>query len=389
MQKQNVIIFSSFQSLELVKKLKAGIEERCKEIEVVNWEEYFKSVYPQNYSKKKAFPLFRFLTKRVPSFDFAILIAGGEDEIHRGVKDPQKKEPEIYLGMRDNVIFELGMCCMALGESRVILLHKNDTQLFADLRGLNSDQKMLKGDNGKRKCTQLTINNIQLKAFEYSDENNVEELSRKIVDYINEKSDDYSPVVVGAACSTAQGYMDNFIMSAANAFKAYREGKDNVVLEIAGKKLEKEPETLEFRILLPTADACRNVPEILSDTKTASAGIYNCRKSKISNGELKPSKGRSVLFACKQKGSTLQIIDIPTTFQASYKTAEAILGIKDDALSDAERFRYITKEISMFAATLTKLTQQANEKNAGIKVVIEYASFDCDVDRKNLPWLYE
>ena len=75
--------------------------------------------------------------------------------------------------------------------------------------------------------------------------------------------------------------------------------------------------------------------------------------------------------------------------ESNDKTAEAILGIKDDAISDAERSRYITKEISMFDATLRKLIQQANDQKLGLEVAIEYVSFDCDVDRKNLPWLYE
>ena len=40
-----------------------------------------------------------------------------------------------YVTARDNVIFELGLCSMALGDKRVIIVHHKDVRLIDDLRG--------------------------------------------------------------------------------------------------------------------------------------------------------------------------------------------------------------------------------------------------------------
>ena len=86
MRKQNVIIFSSFKSLNIVKKLCAELN-KSDYINAVNWNSYFEQVYTEEYSKQKSYPLFCFLTKRIPSFDFSIVVAGKDDMIP---EDPQQ-----------------------------------------------------------------------------------------------------------------------------------------------------------------------------------------------------------------------------------------------------------------------------------------------------------
>ena len=135
MRKQNVIIFSSFKSLEIVRRLCAELN-KSNRVNAINWNSYFEAVYTKEYSEQKSYPLFCFLTKRIPSFDFAIVVAGKDDML----PPEDRKNPQDEYRMRDNVIFELGMCCMALGESRVILLRHKNVRLFADLRGNTADQ---------------------------------------------------------------------------------------------------------------------------------------------------------------------------------------------------------------------------------------------------------
>ena len=40
---------------------------------------------------------------------------------------------------RGNVIFELDLCAMALGERRVIIVHHRDVRLIDDLRGYGEE----------------------------------------------------------------------------------------------------------------------------------------------------------------------------------------------------------------------------------------------------------
>ena len=44
-------------------------------------------------------------------------------------------EGQEYVTARDNVIFELGLCAMALGDKCVIIVHHEDVCLIGDLRG--------------------------------------------------------------------------------------------------------------------------------------------------------------------------------------------------------------------------------------------------------------
>ncbi|MBO4647095.1 MAG: nucleotide-binding protein [Lentisphaeria bacterium] len=399
MRKQNVIVFSSFKSLEAARNL-AGCLNNFSDIDVVCWDDYFKSVYGEKYSERKSYPLFRFLTKRVPSFDFAVVLAGRDDTVIKNEyairqngrlnDDAAQKAETVYAGMRDNVIFELGMCCMALGESRVILLQQENVRLFADLRGLNDDQQKKCGDDNKYHSTELTIDNIQLKAFEYSDDRNITAVVPNIVKYIEEKSNDYAPVVVGASCSTAQGYLSNFIDSLEKGFKACLAHESDDILHVPGLSPEhvREIRRIEIHVLVPNLKACKTEKAILSDAKAASGKLYNSRDCNIiTSCTIRVPEQRPVSFAGKLKGSTLLVIDVPTTIQSSYKTAEAILHIKDDSsFGKGDYDRYISKELSMFNSTLRKILDDRDYKK---DVFIDEFSLDADDDRTNLPWLYE
>lgn len=384
MSKQNVIIFSSFKSLPIVNALNNELKKNDS-ICSVCWDEYFENVYSHWIKEKKTYPLFRFLTKRVPSFDFAIVIAGRDDTVLKGIAEDEKdalksnafeKAEQVYLGMRDNVIFELGMCCMALGESRVILLRQDGVRLFADLRGNNAS--LLKAFDPEKKeyhSTPLTVDNIQLKAFDFKYDsetnNNIADISPLVIKYIEEMADDYAPVVVGASCSTAQGYMKNFIEAVFNAFQNFQQNKEALKIDGIDAATITKIDKFELHVMIPQANAYKKDQNGNLPTATDLSDNLYSNMQGVLKGTIIPRKGRKISFACKCKGSTLQIIDIPTTIQASYQTAQAILGIDDGAFAGIDGNRYITKEINMFKATLNKLLEGTNLSSG---VIIEEIS---------------
>ena len=391
MRKQNVIIFSSFKSLEIVRRLCAELN-KSNRVNAINWNSCFEAVYTKEYSEQKSYPLFCFLTKRIPSFDFAIVVAGKDDML----PPEDRKNPQDEYRMRDNVIFELGMCCMALGESRVILLRHKNVRLFADLRGNTADLHK-KYKNNELHSTPLKPENIQLATFDYETQDDIGAISNDILKCIIAKSDDYAPVIIGAACSTASGYAGNFINAAMCAFNQYANPdpkKGKVELDIPGRPdlcaICKDLTNLDFRILLPSAIAYNDKPSVFSNPRAACNSLYRDPRFGIIPDCHITDSGRKITFACKQVGSKLFLIDIPTTILTSYDTATKILKINDDTPKNGiqeQQQRYITKEIDMFNASLKRLMPP--QESTAIKYEIEEIFFNDETDKQNLPWLYE
>ena len=75
------------------------------------------------------------LIKKIPTFDFAVLICEGHDETDMF----RNGEVERTQTMRDNVLFEIGLCSMALGLNRVILLTDGSVRLPEDLQGIGDE----------------------------------------------------------------------------------------------------------------------------------------------------------------------------------------------------------------------------------------------------------
>lgn len=69
------------------------------------------------------------LLKKIPTFDFALIVAEGVDTV-------KLRGSEERSAIRDNVIFELGLCTMALGAERVILLAEENVRIPEDLIGV-------------------------------------------------------------------------------------------------------------------------------------------------------------------------------------------------------------------------------------------------------------
>ena len=177
--------------------------------------------------------------------------------------------------------------------------------------------------------------------------------------YIRETRQSYSPVVVGAACSTALGYRDNFLMAFSKAVEktdftvpgsAMCGGLDAPWLREALSR----PENVEIHVLLPSMEAVERYPKLLSETRTfLGEHLYGQHGTFADCKIMDPA--RTIGFCCKPVGNRLHVIDMPTTLLASQKTAQKILDIKaDDAIEKDHLSRLLAKEIDLFRNTLAQ-----------------------------------
>lgn len=133
MRQQNVIIFSSGKNKCVAHAIAWGLDGGvCK---AVVWDEFFNKIYGDEYMLTKSYALFPFLMKKIPSFDYAIIVAGDDDRMRKNDADGQE-----FVTARDNVIFELGLCSMALGDKRVNIVRHEDVRLIDDLRGYDGEE---------------------------------------------------------------------------------------------------------------------------------------------------------------------------------------------------------------------------------------------------------
>lgn len=81
MRQQNVIIFSSGKNKRVAHEIAWGLDGGvCK---AVVWDEFFNKIYGEEYTFTKSYALFPFLVKKIPSFDYAIIVAGDDDRMRK------------------------------------------------------------------------------------------------------------------------------------------------------------------------------------------------------------------------------------------------------------------------------------------------------------------
>lgn len=395
MRSQNVIIFSSGKNKCVAHEIARGLDgDVCK---AVVWDEFFNKIYGAEYTLTKSYALFPFLIKKIPSFDYAIIIAGDDDRMRKNGEDGHE-----YVTARDNVIFELGLCAMALGEKRVIIVHHKDVRLIDDLRGYGEEaqRRICEGEIGLED-TVLSSSNVQLKTFDYGAESDFGEIARQIGDYIRETCDSYSPIVVGAACSTALGYRDNFLMAFSKAVEktdftvpgsAMCGGKDAPWL----REALAHPENVEIHVLLPSMESVEKHPEVLSNTRAFLGEHLYGQHGTFADCKIMDS-ARTIGFCCKPVNGRLHVIDMPTTLLASQKTAQKILDIKaDDAIEKDHLSRLLAKEIDLFRNTLAQFlikgkngsyhAATTDAKTEANTIFIDEIHFDQITNELPAPW---
>jgi hypothetical protein len=328
---QNIIIFSAGKSkengnLSTVKSFFTKQGYNC-----YAWDE----IAIANDPDKKV--LLTLLIKKIPTFDFAIILGDGVDELEkfRDVKITTEVGKHI---MRDNVVFECGLCIMALGTDRVILLIEENVRIFDDLFIIPDVVYNVNGTTG-------------IETIKYHNNPTPQEM-KIVVKHIEKVKTDLSPIVIGAAVSTADGYFSNFILrfweNIGNGFADLNTKKEFTNLNIS---------QIQMNICIP-AKIDENVKKNIFnyyDTNEYKRGITLDRK----NGEKSDGTFRGVEFRYKQIEDKLIICDIPSTLTASFSTVKDILNLRADESHDNEaEKRFLSKERDTFLYTLDILMKE-------------------------------
>lgn len=319
---QHIIIFSAGESerngnLGIVKDYLKQHNHIC-----YGWRELFANA---NDSDKIA--LLPMLLKKIPSFDFAIILSDGVDSLNefRGKTLSNQEKERI---MRDNVLFETGLCTMALGADRVILMIENHIRIPEDLNGIG-------------------VGNIGVKNITYANEISGDLYSKleDVLNHIDKQAERISPIVIGAAVSTADGYVNNFILRFwENIWKGFvnQETKEPIL---------PVPDRITMNILMP-----KQIDASLGQKIQKYYSNNNLCRGIIQQGQF---RGVDFRYTVDSDGN-MNVYDIPSTVTASYGTVCDILNLTADEKehdTDAEK-RFLQKELDSFRFTLGKLLNE-------------------------------
>jgi len=312
MKNKNIVIFSSgvSENSGIVSDVCKVLTERNYKCSI--WRNLFANAKDMNH-----IALLPMLIKKIPTFDYAVLICEGHDVtiMTRGTETTQFKT------MRDNVLFEIGLCSMALGLNRTILVTDKDVRLPDDLTGVNNS---------------LALKRIVFNEKETGIKNSADDVAKQIDEYIVSTGDELHQVVIGAAASSACGYVSNFL------FRTLEHIEDDFCLD---DKIVKIPKNKIFMHII--------LPERLNDETFEK---IKKKKAELKKGTIATARSRPADFDYMMKGDELHIIDYPTNISTSYDTAKIILEMDaDDTLDSSAADRFTTKELNLFESTLYSL----------------------------------
>lgn len=311
------------QKVEYIQQRLDGNEICC-----LDWRELFKGA---NHADQIA--LLPILMKKIPTFDFALIFAEGVDHV-------KMRDNEVYTTMRDNVVFELGLCLMALGSKRVILLSEEGIRLPDDLSGIERIGLRHITYSSEKEFSQTVsqlagLINERAAHFEQPLATQID----RVIAHITSNADSISPVFVGAAVSSAEAYFTNFIV------RLLEHINDPIFRKDSKEPLALSEEPQVYVIFPASAD---------SMTHAAIAAYY--QKLGAESFFIENAGARSLSFRGMLRNGQLTILDMPTSVTASYSVVHSILNINsDDAYDPTAEERFITKEMDIYAYTLKKL----------------------------------
>lgn len=333
MRTQNVILFSAGESVRSGKAEYIKQRLRRDGIHCMDWRELFRHAHDAEH-----LALLPSLVKKIPTFDFALIFAEGVDEVKlRG-------DAPLY-AMRDNILFELGLCVMGLGSERVILLAEEGLHIPDDLAGV--------GTTGIQRITfspddfETPVNQVEqlltARLRQYSKQFTAQ--LDQVIRHINRNADTISPVFVGAAVSSAEAYFMNFIVRLLENMENGFQPADHSASPLPF------PRRTQLYILFPSGG--KITPKQISD----------CYLSLKAESFVIPNAGPRGLFfhaLYSPDREQMTILDIPTSVTASYSVIRSILNIDsdEDYDRDAEQ-RFTTKEMDTYRYALQKLLSPA------------------------------
>ena len=340
MRSQNIILFSSGVSerngiLFYVKDALDRQGYRCS-----YWRDLFRGA-----NDTQNIALLPMLIKKIPTFDFAVLICEGHDETDMF----RNGEVERTQTMRDNVLFEIGLCSMALGLNRVILLTDGSVRLPEDLQGIGDETAIkvvsyVKGmEESYQEAAFQMMDYLEHITRRLQDPLVMEQLIGDIDTHILSNIDKLYPTIIGASVSTANGYMSNFIL------RTLEKCNEGMKLEDAPDELTFFPDDKVFmHIILPLEYS----PETPSRSRN--------RMQDLSVGRVPTARFRDAEFRYRIQGDELHIYDYPTTLVTEYQTARIILAIQADDQEDTEaEKRFNAKELDLFESALRSFMNES------------------------------
>lgn len=320
MRKVNIVIFSSGISEKngTLDDVIQGLE--AKGHAVFCWRDLFKDAH-----ESTNIALLPMLIKKIPSFDFAVLIGESHDSTTLYRKGQRVQVP----AMRDNVVFEIGLSVMALGLKRVILLTDRTVRLPEDLTGLH-------GELAIKHIIWSRAADVVEKIDEHIQKDShalPADVFDEMTTYIETHKYQISPVVIGASTSAAIGYTTNFILRLLeNIHNGFMYQERLIPVDVS---------SIFLHIVIPE----RYVEGAFA--------VDDNKNPDLLVGLLPSARLRPLSFHFKQEEDGIHIYDYPTTLVTSYDTARMILDIKaDDDEDPLARTRFYQKELDLFGVTL-------------------------------------
>ena len=343
MREQNIIIFSAGQSETRLKTLKKYLTDgqnylwdkhnNRSLLKCEDWNSLFKEA--NNQTEIALLPI---LLKKIPTFDFAIILADAVDELKLYRKDETNTIP----AMRDNVLFETGLCITALGVERVILLSDETIRIPDDFWG---------------------IGKIGFKNIKYNNDTFMKKLI-EIPQYIYQTYDKISPIVIGASISSANGYFENFILrfweNISDEFQDITTEPRTTITHDCSKCV--------MKICIPTNG--------VHDNLNAKFDEYY-KQNNYKRGYISSGTARGVEFRYRfDDNGTLIVCDIPTTVTASNRVVRDILSTPSDEkiCQDSNLYaRFLSKEVDTFEYMINTLKQNKSkiEEWAQVRAMID------------------
>ena len=329
MKNVNIVLFSSGISEKngILAYIKTNLEQ--KGYNCMCWRNLF-----ENAKDSSNIALLPMLLKKIPTFDYSLIICEGHD---RTIMNRMDESIEV-MTMRDNVLFEIGLCVMALGPSKVILLTDEEVRLPEDLSGINNEIAL----------KQIQYNQNDIQSIEKSEKEISQYIKKpskpimEIKNHINKTSSNLEPMMIGAATGTAIGYVRNFI------FRVFENYKNGIKLSDSDQKMFPSLEKLHLHIIIPE-DLNEEIFKSIQKEKQA-----------LKRGVILDQMQRDINIDYKLEEGVVHIYDYPTVLTASYDTVKIILDMNADDSSDAlSQERFIKKELELFKLSIEKLLDKS------------------------------
>ncbi len=351
--KTSIVIFSSGNQEIMSEELSILLSNKGYEC---SWWRNIFSI--RENSESNAYALMPTLLKKIPTFDFAVIIGAGDDTsiVRRGDKETPVNT------MRDNLIFEIGLCVMALGQERTILVADEKIRFIDDFIGLTGAKEIDVNEYHNLKPEHLGFECVTYAHGDYDDcvKPQLTDITEKITHHIEREKDEFKPIVIGASCSTAVGYVNNFVaritteLVNADTIFVKEEVNDEFLRHKQDISFIKQ---VKIDILIPTTKTFDNKEYY----------IKNGYKSMVvfQGG----ADDRGISFSGKIDDDILYVADIPTTMSTSYSTAKKLLSLEANDTNDLnDEARFVRKEIKAFDHTLRR--QLADLIEISNKIVI-------------------